>query len=314
MCVLGFFVALGSSSEPACPATITTERFLRCSLRGAVSLSLATAGSTAVYVHNSRSASLVATAGDFEEPFSVAPGSGIQIFLSGATTPPLTNSTFACTDCLVTIWHSRCAQTGATFVSDVPGAVFTTGGRSRPFAAAYAAFFDFGNSTRFRVDTLQHHREEPLAVVRSGDGGVQALTDFGRSLDLTGPGIFQMASSPILPVSFRIIVGSTDRIPDGFSNTVGLGEFAELSVVDGALLHVPAAPAPGFVLPAVENTAWLALSWVFCALSILLIIGCLIYCILGMRGHVTIRCCTSKPFARNVLIGTEEGSLSLYTD
>jgi hypothetical protein len=279
--LLRSLLALAAAADPACPAALASEQFLRCSLGGTISLSLdPSIGSTAVYVHNSRSATLAVAVAPFPGSFSVAPGSGIQIFLANATNPRLT-----CADCLLTIWHSQFSQSGATFVSDAPGAVFTTGIRGRAIRNPYAAFFDFGNNTRLRVTALQHHRETPLTVLRDAES--ETVAGPGDDVDLAGPGIFEIASSPVLPIGFRIIVGSTTKIPDGFSNRAGYGSFAELNVVDEALVYVPASPAPDFVLPAVETTAFRGLSWVVFAIMLLVGIGGIVCFVHGIVRHFT---------------------------
>jgi hypothetical protein len=208
--------------------------------------------------------------------------------MSNETDPPLTGTTLTCNDCLVTIWHSQYSQRGATFVSDVPGAVFTTANDNPVFRTPYSAFFDFGPSTRFRgrADAIQHHREAPLTLLRAVDTGVETLADVTGDVDLTSPGIFEIASSPILPIRFRIIVGSTTKIPAGFSNRVGSGVFAELAVVNGALSYIPPLSAPALLRPAVESTAFRALSWLIVAIMILVGLGGLVYFVTGVICHV----------------------------
>jgi hypothetical protein len=296
--VASFCVPVASADEEPCPSSLTSEKFFRCTLKGTFNLSLDPIptstddyGSTAVYVHNNRESKLTVTVPP--STYDVGPGQGIDIILSNGV-PIIHSLSLNCADCFLTIWHSKYAYGQASFVSDSAGAVFTTSGNGTTLAENYAVFFDFGDQTRLQVATLVHRREEPLTVLAysNSTNSVAPLANINNSNALlTGPGYFHIASSPFLLTDFRIVVGSTVRLPPEFSNRPAHGRFAQVAVVSGNVTHVPGTDSALFVVPAVESTVWSSLAWAMLAVTIivgLLSLGTLIFGIIrhfkGAKG------------------------------
>jgi hypothetical protein len=288
-----FLLSLVFSDDGACPPNVSDERFFRCLLKGNLSLSLDVAfGSTAVYVHNSRTANLTVTVQN--RPFCVHPGRGLQVLLTNQTSPALVKTVLSCSDCFLTIWHSTYGYNHANFISDAAGAIFKSKPDGNEIPERYPVFFDFGNQTRLRVEHLEHRREQPLALYRWNDGStwIEMFTNYSQDGDdFNGPGIFQISSSPYLLSIFRIIVGSTTAIPDTFSNQPAHGRFAEVAMVDGNLSYTEGWDGAAFAYPAIEHMGWRTFAMVMIGVTGLvgvLSIGGLVYGIIrhfhGAKG------------------------------
>lgn len=259
--------AASDTDFPACPGTITADVLTRCALTGHLALN-GTSGTSTIYVHNGRSDSANVSLPDGLS-YSIPSGEGLQVVLSTVHS----HAGVHCRDCLLTIWHTpSLPYVNASFVSDAAGAVFN--GTSVTLPTDYVAYFDFGNNARFRVYSLVHRRERPLAVFQQGDDHTIAVTDdvetrVNRDINVTGPGIFRLASSQFLVTTFRFVVGSTVRIPSDFSNRPAVGKFA---VWDGAIKHASPEHDP-FIRPAAEHQAWGVLAWVMVGLTVAMVVA-----------------------------------------
>jgi hypothetical protein len=262
MLALLLAVAASGTDFPSCPPNITNDSLTRCALKGLLNLS-GTSGASTIYVHNGRSYSAEVTLPN-RANYSIPSGEGLQIILS----PTHSQVTLDCRDCLLTIWHTpSLSHLNASFVSDAAGAVFN--GTSVTLPTDYTAYFDFGDTARFRVYSLVHRREKPLVVFQQGPNHTIARADDvekreNRHIAVSGPGIFMLASSPFLVTTFRFVVGSTVKIPTEFSNRAATGKFALWN--DGVITG-PNGAGDRFIHPAGEHQAWAVLAWVMVALT-----------------------------------------------
>jgi hypothetical protein len=137
--------------------------------------------------------------------------------------------------------------------------------------------------------SLVHRREQPLTLWRDeGDGKVEPVTtgiDWSN-VTFDGPGLFHIASSPFLSTDFRIIIGSTSRIPDGFANKAKKGRFAEVAVVQGTVNYTGGTETAPFVVPAVESTVWLILAYVMLGVTILVALASIATLVIGIVVHI----------------------------
>jgi hypothetical protein len=155
-------------------------------------------------------------------------------------------------------------------VGDGAGAIFI--GNSVISHDSFRSFFDFGDKARVFVNYLHHRREDPL-IVRHCQSSHKNLSvssvHNGSFLDIEGPGIVEILSSPYLEMSFDFVIGSKIRIPSEFSNSPIVGSVVEIGLnqTGGVVVDWGSANVTWFITAAPEKEFWRYVAWVMVAVT-----------------------------------------------
>lgn len=288
--------ALSVSESIKCPKelkTVTGEsKMFRCVLSESMTISRK-AGVAAVYVHTNTEATAKITNTDMSLSQEIKPGEAYQVFfeqdeseadkcgfqLSAAGGSPL-----------ITIWWTKDVKNRATYISDCPGAFYLW---DKVLPVNFPSFFDFGDKATLYVKTLQHRRENALALydmdskgafrersgltqtLQIGQGSPDNETTFGYKI--YSPGYLHISATKFIKANIHLIIGAKEKMDLDFGTTAGYGEMGVIRIKSSTSAIIEAAcrqvteNSEEFILnAATESWIWTIFSNIMIAVDVII--------------------------------------------
>lgn len=231
---------------------------------------------TAIYLHNKEKSNLLVKILDKNESFEISEGNGVQIIDS--------KSEITCQnsqECFITIWHTSLDEYKSFFVSDGAGCSVSINDK---IPSDISLFFDFGDNTRLSSGSFKHKRETGIMLYYidqdQSNETLSKIVNQNLNFDLSGPAILKISSTAYTKATFDILIGSTVKIPDSFSNNPVNGHFLKYTKSDtinqkSYLMSqsINDTEPTINILMASEKKGWYYLSIVMCGLTALFFVS-----------------------------------------
>lgn len=194
--------------------------------------------------------------------------------------------------CYISYWNNDHRVKAGFFITEIAGFSFSINDETIPQSFSY--FFDFGSQTKSSPVNISHPSVGSSIKLFHYDYDGEELVVDGYSssvensvIKFSSPGMVQVRSSKNTPVTLKLIIGSSTRIPSYFTNVVNMGpvyNFPSSSTEnDVSYIEQSWNLTEKIVYPGVQVTWWIHFNYLMIAFSAIIVVATLVCCWLVYR-------------------------------
>lgn len=126
-------------------------------------------------------------------------------------------------DCDISIWCFDAFYINEFYLLNAAGALISL--NQETISQPYCCLFDFGPSTRVKLDKLEHSKLGTSVIVTYFDTEKEELVEEKyvngehTSIEFSSPGMFEIHESVYTPVTVNAVMGSVKKLPSEFTYT-----------------------------------------------------------------------------------------------